>query len=354
MGASMLSRLYRLSVIGALVAAAFAGAFGFYLSQWEKSKITLDKEVIFEFKGGMGLGALAQKLANEGVVDHATLFNLAVRLSGDYKRYQAGTYRFAGQVAPVDVETALFSGQTYNPVVAQITIPEGFRLKEVSERLAAHGIGHIVEIVNLVKDKSFLNELNVPSVSLEGYVYPATYSFYRLPTAREALSTMVKKFWQNLPANYQDQVSGKGLSLNEAVIFASLIELETMHDEERPLVSEVIWRRLKDKVPLGIDAALIYGIKDYQGDLTWAHLADRKNPYNTRIHIGLPPTAIGSPSRKSLEAVLAPSNLGYYYYVLVPGQNHHHFSKTLAEHNLHVKKLVNGTKRERAHEKGGR
>jgi len=161
----------------------------------------------------------------------------------------------------------------------------------------------------------------------------------------------VKNFWQHLPKNYEAQVHAMGLSLDQAVTFASLIERETRHDDEKPLISEVIWRRLKDKTPLAIDAAVIYGVANYKGNLTWANLADAKNPYNTRIHVGLPPTPIGSPDLKALEAVLTPSNFGYYYYVLIPGEGRHHFSRTLQEHNEHVKKLVESTKRVKGKDK---
>ena len=140
----------------------------------------------------------------------------------------------------------------------------------------------------------------------------------------------------------------KGLALHQAVTFASLIEAETLHDDERSKVSEVIWRRLKDNAPLGIDAALIYGIPDYAGDLKTAHLNDAKNRYNTRIHRGLPPSPIGNPSAKSMAAVLTPSDQGYYYYVLIPGSDRHHFSRTLKEHNEHVRNLVNAYKRDKS------
>ena len=341
-------------VVLALVAVGIVGSIASitYVHHWQSRPRHLVQEVVIEFKGGTGLSALSRKLAESGVIDNSVLFTLMVRLGGDYKHYQAGTYRFAGEVTPLDVERSIIQGLIYSPIVAQITIPEGFKLREVVERLAANGIGHIVEITNLTHDRVFLDELNVRSQTLEGYVYPATYSFHKLPTAREALTLMVRTFWQNLPPNYEAMAKDQGLSLNDAVTFASLIELETRLDEERPLVSEVIWRRLKDKAPLGIDAAIIYGIADYTGDLTWANLSDRKNPYNTRIHRGLPPSAIGAPSKKSLEAVLNPTNFGYYYYVLTPGYMRHHFSKTLAEHNENVKKLVDASKRGKAQETG--
>lgn len=99
-------------------------------------------------------------------------------------------------------------------------------------------------------------------------------------------------------------------------------------------------------MPLGIDAAIIYGIKGWDGDLKTAHLRDRKNLYNLRLHRGLPPGPICSPSKAALQAVLSPASDGYYYYVLLPGNgSRHHFSKTLKEHNFFVKKLVNYQKK---------
>ena len=152
---------------------------------------------------------------------------------------------------------------------------------------------------------------------------------------------MVRTFWEKLPKGYEAKVRKRGLSLERAVTFASLIEMETLLDEERSKVSEVIWARLKKGEPLAIDAALIYGIKNYKGNIRWRHLKDRSNKYNTRIYKGLPPSPIGSVSVASLEAVLNPTSEGYYYYVLKPDSSQsHHFSKTLKEHNQHVQKLV--------------
>jgi UPF0755 protein len=347
----VLARLVKLALLfGILGIAAAAGGYA-WLTQWSTQKVHLANERILDLKPGTPLASFAAALADQGVVSNALAYTVWVRLEGNYQRYQAGHYRFMGDVAPADVASTIVKGDVYNPVVLQVTIPEGFTQKLIAERLAANGVGHIVEIQHLFTEKSFLQRLGVQAPSLEGYLYPATYDFRERPTAEQALELMVKTFWQNLPKDYEKRVKDMGLTLNDAVIFASLIELETRRDEEKPLISEVIWRRLKDKVPLAIDAALIYGIPDYDGTIRWAHLADAKNPYNTRIHVGLPPTAIGSPGVKSLEAVLIPSNFGYYYYVLIPGESRHHFSKTLQEHNLNVKKLVNGTKRTKGKEK---
>lgn len=341
----MLGRVFAILLVLGLLAAA--AVFGVYvrLQHWSQEEVPLAGETIFDFKAGTGLSGLSKTLEARGVVSNALMFTAWVRLEGTYRQFQAGRYRFEGKVSPAQVADAIRKGETWNPVVLQIAVPEGFTIKGVIERLAAHGVGHIVELQRLVKDPTFLKSLNVDAPSLEGYLFPATYSFHEMPTAMQALEQMTKTFWQNLPRDYEKRVNAMGLTLQQAVTFASLIELETMLDDEKPLISEVIWRRLKDKVPLAIDAAVIYGIPDYDGDIKWSHLSDASNPYNTRIHVGLPPTPIGAPGLKALEAVLTPSNFGYYYYVLVPGATRHHFSKTLKEHNQHVKKLLNGSKK---------
>ena len=158
---------------------------------------------------------------------------------------------------------------------------------------------------------------------------------------------MVDEFFKRMPAHYLKQLKIIDLTLKEAVIIASLIEKETSIASEKPLIAEVILNRLKKRMPLGIDASVIYGIHNFKGNLTLRHLKDYHNKYNTRIHKGLPPTPICSPSLSSLQAVINPSKKGFYYYVLLPEEKQvsHHFSKTLKEHNRYVVKLLNSPQR---------
>jgi len=236
----------------------------------------------------------------------------------------------------------MVAGDIYVPVVAQVSIPEGFTVGKIIDRLVANGVSTKTNLQKLAADKEFIRSLKVPSDSLEGFLYPATYRYTdKLPTGEQAIREMVETFWSKLPENYEAKVNERGLSLQSAVTFASLIELETLHEDEKPYVSEVIWRRLKTNQPLGIDAAIIYGIPNFNGDLTWKNLKDNSNPYNLRLHKGFPPTPIGNPSVNSLQAVLTPSQKGYNYYVLEAGpEGRHHFSVTLDEHNSYVRKYL--------------
>jgi len=328
-----------------LILASFGGAILLggtrWLASWSQTPYTLSNPQIIQLNKGTTLRQLSETLENQKVIDHWQLFYAWVRVNNLFARFQAGPYRYELFTKPADVAADMMAGNIYQPIIVQFTIPEGFTLRKITDRLAANGIGKKEEIWQLLREPSFINLLKIQAPTLEGYLYPATYKFTQFPDARSAIRKMVDTFWEKLPPNYMEQIAAKNLTLHQAVTFASLIEMETLHLDEKPLVSEVIWRRLKENMPLGIDASIIYGIPDYDGNIRRVHLDDPKNPYNSRIHRGLPPTPIGSVSRESLAAVLTPSNMGYYYYVLKPGDtNRHHFSKTLAEHNQHVRNLV--------------
>ena len=341
---------YLIKLAAAALIAIISGVCiaGFMINNWSKERTLASESVILPFPRGTSLKSLSNSLEEEGVISSSLYYNIWVRvMARDYDRFQAGVYRFDSAMSPAQISQQFIDGKVYDPVVAEITIPEGFTSGKTISRLVANNIGRQKNLSKLVTNKKYLSSHKIPGKSVEGFLYPATYRFTkRLPTGREAFDKMITTFWENLPKNYQENVEKAGLTLEKAVIFASLIELETRYDDERSKVSEVIWRRLKTSQYLGIDAALIYGIIDYRGDITWKHLRDASNKYNLRKHKGLPPTAIGSPGKKSLQAVLTPTNLGNNFYVLkVNGDGRHHFSKNLKEHNKFVKLFVESTKR---------
>ena len=320
------------------------------LRDWASQPRQLVESVEFEVSRGVSIDEMIGQLEDRGLISDGLLFKIWLRFFGQPERYQAGLYLFSGSVSPEDVDRIIREGKIYSPVVLQFVIPEGFTLRQVLKRLEAKGVASYSELEALAQQRDFLDSLNISKEArnLEGYLYPATYAFIRKRPAKEILAHMVQTFWQKLPEGYLEGLKEKRLSLHKAVTFASLIEMETLHDDEREKISEVIWSRLRNGEPLAIDAALIYGIKDYRGDIKWKHLKDRSNPYNTRIHKGLPPGPIGAVSQNSLAAVLNPTDEGYYYYVLKYNSGgRHHFSKTLKEHNHHVRRLVQEQKKGR-------
>jgi UPF0755 protein len=320
-----------------------AGALWFYqsLPAWSEAAQELQEPVVIKLERGTRLVDFARALEQEKLIDDAPRFRYWIKFYRDYGRFQAGQYRFEGSVAPRKIVEMIESGKTWQPMALQYVVPEGFTVKQVIDRLEAHKVGTKAELQALSKDPELLRKYNIKGETVEGYLFPATYSFVKMPTPREAFEKMLDTFFAQLPPGIEQELAARRLTLHQGVIFASLIERETQLDSERGMVSEVIWNRLKDGEPLGIDAALIYGIVDYQGDIKTVHLKDGKNRYNTRIHKGLPPGPIGNVSMDSLRAVLNPTNLGYRFYVLgTDGTKQHRFSRTLEEHTVYVKQLI--------------
>jgi UPF0755 protein len=312
-----------------------------YLKEWALSPLKVASDTLVELRPGMPLRALAQQLESKGLISNAQIFTIWMKISREYPHLEAGTYLFKNAVTPADILDKLKRGDNYVPLVLQVTIPEGFTLKMLNNRLATKNVGKLSELQKLVTDRKFLRSLGINATSLEGFTYPATYSFDKMPSGADFYRKTVKTFFENLPPGYEDNIAKIGLSLNQAVTFASLIEMETMREDEKPMIAEVIFARLKKGEALGIDAAIIYGIPNYDGDIKWKDLKNANNPYNTRLHRGLPPTPIGAVSRSSLEAILNPTKLGYYYYMLDSADRTRHvFSKTLSEHNALVNKFL--------------
>lgn len=336
--------VFAVAILLLLLLLAVAGVWG--LQVWGESFSHVPAPRVINFPPHTSLAKLAQDLETVEVIDSALLFRLLVRYKHDFQKFQAGKYRFADAVTANGIATTITQGEVHRELKLQLTIPEGFTLTKIIARMGEKGIDDKATLTKLVQDRAFIKSLKIKALTLEGYLYPATYKFYdRAPTGREVLAAMVAKLQAIIPPDYRQKIASRGLSLHEAITMASLIELETAHDDERAKISEVIWLRLKDKIPLGIDAAIIYGIKDYRGDLRRSHLTDPKNPYNTRIHRDLPPGPIGSPSLASLLAIINPAQEGNYFYVLIPdGRKRHHFSKSLQEHNRHVQKLIRATR----------
>jgi UPF0755 protein len=169
-------------------------------------------------------------------------------------------------------------------------------------------------------------------VSLEGFLFPATYELRRArATARRLVREQARAFQANTAAIDWGYAKSKNLTRYDVLIIASMIERETAVARERRLVASVIYNRLRDGIPLGIDATTRYAEDNWTRPLRVSEL-QRDSPYNTRRNRGLPPTPIGNPGLASIRAAANPARTGYLYYVVKPcGEGAHAFSKTDAE-----------------------
>ncbi|HMO18790.1 MAG TPA: endolytic transglycosylase MltG [Oligoflexia bacterium] len=326
----------------------YGESFGETGSSDDKSaKLTFPSPVIYVLHPGRPLKDLSADLADLKCISSPFFFQLWVKAFSDFRKFKAGSYRFSLPIQPQKLVEQFITGETYNEPVLEVTIPEGFTLRQVIRRFVEKGVGSEAEFLRLSTSPSFLKSLGISASSIEGFLYPATYPFYQMPDEAAVFSEMVRVFWKRLPAGYEVMVARHGINLNQAIILASLIEAETPHDDERESVSEVLWGRLDRGMTLGIDASVIYGIDDYDGNLKRKHLEDRSNPYNLRVYQGLPPTPITSPGISSLLAVINPTRDGHLFYVIDPEKgNRHTFTNSLEAHNKEVKKLVAVSKKQ--------
>lgn len=331
-----------------LISALSLFSFSFFkneLISWSKTTVSVKDKSLIKLSRGISLENLAQLLESQKLIDSKFKFKIWVKYFSDFRKFKAGLYLFEDKVSPKSIAENFILGKIHTPLALKFTIKEGSSVKDVCKVIEEKKIEEFSECLSYLLNKDNLKNFELKGESFEGYLYPATYFFYKKPKLLDAVSQMITNFKKNIDQSLIEKLNSKKLSLYESLIFASLIEKEVSDYSEYEKVSEVIWNRLNKNIGLGIDAALIYGIKDYNGDIKFSHLRDKSNPYNTRIHRGLPPTPICSPTRKALEAILNPTDKGYFYYVHdIEKGNLHHFSKTLKEHNKYVRKLKSYTR----------
>jgi UPF0755 protein len=176
--------------------------------------------------------------------------------------------------------------------------------------------------------------LGIEADSLEGYAYPETYRFRRDTPPDEILASMVEELHRKLGPEEQAALERSGMTLHQIVTLASIVEKESAVAVERPLIAGVFYNRLRIGMPLQSDPTVIYAIPNFNGDLTRADLA-RPGPYNTYQIPGLPPGPIANPGLAAIDAVLAPADTPYLYFVS-KNDGSHVFATTLAEHNHNV------------------
>jgi UPF0755 protein len=285
---------------------------------------------VFVVKEGSSLKEVAADLEKRGLITNKTLFVLWTRVKGYGKDIRAGEYSMSPAMAPVQLLETLRKGLV---ILHPVTIPEGFTRDQIADVLAAKGLADKKRFLGLTEDKALLRQYGITGPSLEGYLFPDTYHFSRGTPTLAVLDTMVKRFKQ-VVGPLMEKTQGPGMTFEQVVTLASIVEKETGRPEERPLIASVFLNRLRLGMRLESDPTVIYGIENFDGDLKKKDLTE-KTPYNTYVIYGLTPGPIANPGIESIKAVVDPARTDYLYFVS-RNDGSHHFSKTLAEHNRAV------------------
>ncbi len=249
------------------------------------------------------------------------------------RKIRPGEYELDASLSSQEILAKLLSGRV---VLHPVTIPEGYNLAQIADVLSTQQVTDAKEFTKLVRDRAFIATLGIEADSLEGYLFPETYSFPRGTKAREVIKAMVDGLHRVWSAEMQEQAARMKLSLHQVLTLASVIEKETGSKEERELIAAVFHNRLRKKIPLQSDPTVIYGLPAFDGNI---HKRDLSilSPYNTYRVQGLPPGPIASPGAHSLRAALFPAQASYLYFVS-RNDGTHQFSSTLTEHNQAVEK----------------
>lgn len=276
---------------------------------------------------GEGLGAVAEKLREEGIIRSSLLLRLYAMVRRGDTLVLPGHYLFERGMRYGEVLDLLAQGPNYQ---VRVTVPEGLTLRQTAEIyssvLGFTAEDFLAECNSRLHPTPFIGDRDV---TLEGFLFPKTYDLPPDATPGTVVETMLRQFEKEAAELDWGKAEKRGLTPYEVVIVASMIEKEAMLDDERPLVAAVIYNRLRLGMPLQIDATVQYALPRWKPRLSYQDL-QVDSPYNTYRHKGLPPGPICSPGRSSLEAALDPASVDYLYYVAT-GDGGHFFTSDYGE-----------------------
>ena len=326
-------RILSAAVAAVIALAVVAGLWFWYSAFGDRSKPAATMQIIIP--RGATFAEIANQLAENGVIDNALSFRMLARMRHEDAEVHAGAYRFPPKQTANEVLQALLTGGAQ--IAAWVSIPEGFTAAQIAERLHQAGIGQVAPLTHAFLTTP-LSVDGTETRNLEGYLFPSTYLVPLDATPGQIEKQLTDEFFKQLPPDAAERARALGITVPQAVTVASLVEREAKADEDRPIIAGVIYNRLRDRMPLQVDATIEYALPAHKTELSFSDLKI-DSPYNSYKNTGLPPTPIANPGRPSLEAAFHPSKTDMLYYVYC-GNGHHVFSKTLAEHQANVARCL--------------
>ncbi len=298
--------------------------------------VTLPAPVVVDVPSGTGPRGLARLLAGKGVVTDEEKLYQYIRAKELGPRLKAGEYEFEGDITPARALEKITSGQVK---LYRFTVPEGLRAEEILPIVAGSELKlDLRKLEQLAADKSFLAKSGVPAGSIEGFLFPDTYTFTRAATEESVLTKMVASALEAYRRAAAQRKEGVKLNVLQTFTLASIVEKETGAPEERPRISCVFHNRLARGMKLQTDPTVIYAMRLLRGvyskNITRRDL-ETQHPYNTYTVTGLPPGPIASPGAAALEAALRPLDCEDLFFVS-RNDGTHIFCPTLECHEAAV------------------
>lgn len=305
---------------------------------------TNNKEKSVEIPIGSSVTGIAEILENNGIIKNAKVFKYYVKFKNE-SGFMAGEYAMTPAMTFPEIIESLKTGRILEEVVFKLTIPEGKQLREIATIIGEKTNQNGEEVFKQLNDAAFINKLiqKYPNLlseeildsnikhPLEGYLFPATYPFYKEePTIEEIVTVMLNKT-ENVIEEYAGPMVEKEFTIHQLLTMASLIEEEATEQVERDQIASVFYNRIDIGMPLQTDPTVLYAQGEHKEKVLYKDL-EIEDPYNTYINTGLTPGPIANAGVSSIEAALFPAETDYLYF-LATGSGEVLFSKTLEEHN---------------------
>jgi uncharacterized YceG family protein len=300
----------------------------FLISLFQPGKGSGSGNVTVTVPKGASVGQIGDILEKKGVISRSFFFELRARIAGHSGDLKPGVYQLKKGMSYSAALDALTKGVA--PNVVRIVIPEGRSRREIAPLTKGLKGSYLAATVR----SPYLNPRNYGAKharNLEGFLFPASYQLKKGASSRTLVKDQLQAFRQNFSKVNLSYAHKKNLTAYDVLIIASMVEREAEVAKDRPLIASVIYNRLKQNIPLGIDSTLRYALNDWTKPLRVSQLQS-PTLYNTRNHQGLPPGPIGNPGLASIRAAAHPAKTGYLFFVVKPcGNGAHVFSKTNAQ-----------------------
>jgi UPF0755 protein len=279
---------------------------------------------------GASFGQVTDSLAAHDIVSVPALFKVYARMQNAAGRIQPGTYAFRRGASWSGILEDLTGGSV---LTARVVVPEAWDLRGIAPRIAEAMGFDADSVMYVLTDTATVTRFNVPGPTMEGYLYPATYTFPLAMSLDSVIGRMVASYRRVWTEERRQQAESMNMTEREVVTMASIVEKEARRREEMPRISGVYHNRLRRNWRLEADPTVQYALGEHQARLLYAHIDETAdNPYNTYRNFGLPPGPIGSPSGLGIDAALNPEQHDFMFFVARP-DGFHIFTRTLPEHN---------------------
>ena len=323
-----MKKFFIIFLIFTLFFLSFCSAFYVYFKNYPVNSTTK----IVDIPKSSSAKTISNLLEYEKIIPSHTMFYLLTKLTGNDKNLKSGEYKFEKNLTYFEVLDILVRGKIF---LYKVVIPEGLNIYEIAKVLKKSDIiPKEKEFTNFCTDKNKIKNFLNNGFSMEGYLFPDTYNFYKNEKIYKIVKTMNDNFIKKVLPVIRE--SGKYLTVNEVVILSSIIQKETYNKKEMPVIASVFFNRMKRGMKLQSDPTIIYGLwKKFRGYLTKKDLKFY-TVYNTYLNYGLPPTPISNPGIAAIKAVLYPAKTDLLYFVST-GKGYHAFARTYKEHRRNIR-----------------